>query len=186
MKYVLGRTVIFCAALLLFPVAARADLITITISQPITGDLMTYDGQTTTPFYNKLLTYRATLTTEMLAACATPLGGCIDGYSDPWTNIFFDSNYGLTANWTIEGMGTYVAYIPYLYFSIQGPPEHPTALLVGSGGDIEGSSFPNPFVPNPNDPEPCLDVSPCPLETYTSGGIIHFLGVTDRPRPRRA
>ena len=83
MKYVLGRTVIFCAVLLLFPVAARGDLITITISQPLTVNLIT--STTTVPFHNKIVTYKAMLTTESLAACDSPNlnYGCIYNDEDP-------------------------------------------------------------------------------------------------------
>ena len=181
MRYAIYRAVVFCAVALSFSLAARADLITITISQPLTVNLIT--STTTIPFHNKIVTYKAMLTTESLAACDSPQlnYGCIYNDDDPSVVYVVDGSggAGASATWTIEGSGTYLAYIPYIFFSFQGSPDHPHDISVRSGGDVEGhGSLPDPFIANPNGPfEPCADENPCPVEANTSGGTIQFIGI---------
>jgi hypothetical protein len=55
--------------------------------------------------------------------------------------------------------------------------DHPMNIVVDSGGDVEGrGGLPNPAV----DPD-CGGLIVCPVEAYTSGGTITFLGVDGPP-----
>ncbi len=183
--FVLFRSFVFCAVLLAV-VPSLADQITLTISQPLTGNLIL--NGVTTPLSNKVVTFQGTMTTESLAGCVAAYSGCFISSSGGVTEVDVDPSAEFTSIWSIEGFGTYIGAIPIAMFTFRGMPDHPTDISIVFGGDVEGHGLlPNPFIPNYNPPpgeEPCDDQTPCPVEinlylphTTPGAGTIQFLGI---------
>lgn len=171
MKRFLRTQTLALVALLLFALSARADLITLSISQPLTGTL------DAVPFTSKLVTYRAMFTTDQLAACVAS-GFCNDNNPNNPT-FFMDFSQGITATWTIESFGTFSATSnSSIIFHYNGSQDDPHNIVVDSGGDIEGRlGLPNPALPQ----DDCGGLIVCPVEAYTSGGTLIALGVDGPP-----
>ena len=172
MKSSLNRAALVCAVLfLLLPAISRADQITLSISQRITGTL---DG---TPFANKLVTYSPMFTSENLAACVAN-GDCSNDYVNSPVLYLDATQYGVTATWTIEGFGTFEGYSNNSIMFRWGGTSDPHDLVIVSGGDVEGrGGLPNPALPQ----QDCDGLIVCPTEAATSGGTIQFLDIDGPP-----
>jgi len=159
------------------PVSARADLITLSISEQGTGTL---GGQA---FTNQLVTFSGSFTTETLAACQ--IGLIYQCGSSPGGDFFFDTGLGLsgnpsplTVNISVGGLGTFIGenldYVGFLYTgNLEG-------IVVWGEGD-SGGHFDIPTPPQYLGAG-CIDyLGPfyCPIRAYTSGGDLMLTSVAD-------
>ena len=171
----------FSSLLLLFAfvvagsVSARADLITLSISERATGTL---GGQA---FTNQLLTFSGSFTTQMLASCQADLT-CVEGPG----NLYIAYNEadlppadrGLTFTFAVGGIGTFVGEaVDYFDILYTGNLED---IVVEQAGDQGG------FLDIPTPPEDlgasCIDyLGPfyCPIRAFTSGGDLMLTSVAD-------
>ena len=156
-------------------VSARADLITLSISERATGTL---GGQA---FTNQLLTFSGSFTTQMLASCQADLT-CVEGPG----NLYIAYNEadlppadrGLTFTFAVGGIGTFVGEaVDYFDILYTGNLEDIVVLDAGdSGGRLGLPADPNLIGPN------CSDYTYqqyCPPKAFTSGGELILTSVGD-------
>jgi hypothetical protein len=170
----------FNSLLLLFafvvagPVSARADLITLSISEQATGTL---GGQA---FTNQLVTFSGSFTTQVLASCQADFT-CVAGPGDFVIDNEADlppADLGLTVAITVGRLGTFVGEgVDYFEFLYTGNLEDIVVLDAGdSGGRFSLPADPNLIGPN------CSDYTYqqyCPPKAFTSGGELILTSVGD-------
>ena len=156
------------------PVSARADLITLSISELGTGTL---GGQA---FTNQLVTFSGSFTTQVLASCQADFT-CFEGSGDFFIDNEADlppADLGLKVTITVGGLGTFVGEgVDFFNFLYTGNLEDIVVLGAGdSGGRFSLPADPNLIGPN------CSDYTYqqyCPPKAFTSGGDLLLTSVGD-------
>jgi hypothetical protein len=156
------------------PISARADLITLSISEQATGTL---GGRA---FTNQLITFSGSFTTQVLASCLADFT-CDDGPGNFDIDNEADlppADLGLTVAITVGGLGTFVGEgVDYFNFLYTGNLEDIVVLAAGdSGGRFSLPADPNLIGPN------CSDYTYqqyCPPRAFTSGGDLILTSAGD-------
>jgi hypothetical protein len=156
------------------PVSARADLITLSISEQATGTLGAQ------AFTNQLVTFSGSFTTQVLASCQADLT-CVDGpgvFSIDNEADLPPADLGLTVTITVGGLGTFVGEgVDNFDFLYTGNLEDIVVLGAGdSGGRFGLPADPNLIGPN------CSDYTYqqyCPPRAFTSGGELILTSAGD-------